>query len=98
LEITDLNRLYLQDERLNVIQLGRGFTWLDAGTIDSLLEASQFVQTVEKRQGYKIACLEEIAWRSGWIETTQVLELARQLDGSLYGAYLRDIVSGRREN
>lgn len=92
LEITDLNRLYLDQARLNVVQLGRGFTWLDTGAVDSLLEASHFVQTIEKRQGYKIACLEEIAWRNGWISKEQVLTLANDLGSSPYSEYLKQIV------
>jgi glucose-1-phosphate thymidylyltransferase len=88
LEITDLNRFYLEDNTLEVSVLGRGFAWLDTGTYDSLLEAGSFVQTVEKRQGMKIACPEEIAWRKGFIDREQVERLATPLKNSGYGAYL----------
>ncbi|HWA19426.1 MAG TPA: glucose-1-phosphate thymidylyltransferase RfbA [Devosia sp.] len=88
LEITDLNRLYLEAGNLEVERLGRGFAWLDTGTHDSLLEAGQFVATLEKRQGFKIACPEEIAWRNGWISTDELLRLAASLAKSGYGNYL----------
>jgi len=88
LEITDLNRLYLEDGTLEVAMLSRGFAWLDTGTYDSLLEASAFVQTVEKRQGMKIACPEEIAWRMGFIDDAQLQALAAPLKNSGYGGYL----------
>lgn len=88
LEITDLNRLYLDDRSLEVATLGRGFAWLDTGTHDSLLEASSFVQTVEKRQGMKIACPEEIAWRMGFIDDAKLEELAAPLRKGGYGEYL----------
>jgi len=88
IEITDLNRHYLNDRRLDVILLGRGFAWLDTGTHDSLLEASQFVQTIEHRQGLKVACPEEIAWRSRWITDDELAALTERLSPSSYGDYL----------
>lgn len=88
LEITDLNRLYLKQENLKVELMGRGYAWLDTGTHDSLLEAGQFIATVEKRQGQKIACPEEIAWRNGWISTERLISLAGPLAKSGYGRYL----------
>lgn len=88
LEITDVNNVYLQQEGLNVELLGRGFAWLDTGTHDSLLEASQFVQTVEHRQGLKIACLEEIAFNNGWIDVNQLLNRATFFKKTGYGQYL----------
>jgi len=92
LEITDVNRAYLEQGKLNVELLGRGFAWLDTGTHESLLEASQFVETIEKRQGYKIACLEEIAYRNGWLSKNQIWKHAEQLNKNSYGKYLRDIL------
>lgn len=89
LEITDLNRLYLERGELRVEVMGRGYAWLDTGTHDSLLDAGQFIATVERRQGQKIACPEEIAWRQGWIDTDQLLALAATLEHSGYGLYLR---------
>jgi glucose-1-phosphate thymidylyltransferase len=88
LEITDLNLHYLNDGALKVEVMGRGYAWLDTGTHDSLLEAGQFIATIEKRQGFKVACPEEIAWRSGWITTEQLLALAKPLGKSGYGRYL----------
>ncbi|MBX3669143.1 MAG: glucose-1-phosphate thymidylyltransferase RfbA [Rhodocyclaceae bacterium] len=88
LEITDLNRLYLESGELNVEMMGRGYAWLDTGTHDSLLEASQFIQTIEKRQGLKIACVEELAWRQGWIDDAALERLAAPLSKNAYGAYL----------
>jgi len=88
LEITDLNRLYLDDGNLQVKIFGRGTAWLDTGTHDSLLQAGQFIQTIEQRQGLKIGSPEEVAFRMGWIDKTQLLALARQLGKSSYGAYL----------
>lgn len=88
LEITDLNRLYLNENRLNVKLLGRGMAWLDTGTHESLLQASNFVETIEQRQGLKIACLEEIAFRKGYIDENQVLALAEPLKKNQYGQYL----------
>lgn len=92
LEITTLNELYLQKGKLQVEKLGRGFAWLDTGTHDSLLEASQFVHTIEKRQGYKVACLEEIAYRKGWLTQEQVLEQATLLAKTGYGQYLKRLI------
>ncbi len=92
LEITTVNQEYLKREKLKVELLGRGFAWLDTGTHDSLIEAGQFVQTIEHRQGYKIACLEEIAYRNGWINKDKVLEIAKPLSKNGYGQYLYDLV------
>jgi glucose-1-phosphate thymidylyltransferase len=92
LEITDLNRLYLQQQQLNVELMGRGYAWLDTGTHDSLLEAGQFIATLEKRQGLKVACPEEIAYRSGWIQATQLEQLARPLSKNGYGQYLLQLL------
>jgi len=88
LEITDLNRLYLERGALSVQRMGRGFAWLDTGTHDSLLEAGQFIATLEKRQGFKVACPEEIAWRNGWIDDEALARLAEPLRRSGYGMYL----------
>jgi glucose-1-phosphate thymidylyltransferase len=97
LEITDLNRVYLSHGALSVEVLGRGHAWLDTGTHDSLLDAGQFVATIEKRQGLKIACPEEIAWRNGWIDDAALLKLAAPLEASGYGRYLNGLVAeGRR--
>jgi glucose-1-phosphate thymidylyltransferase len=92
LEITDVNRVYLERKQLNVEILGRGDAWLDTGTHDSLIEAGQFIQTLEKRQGLKISCPEEIAWRRGWINDVQLAALAGPLAKSGYGAYLLGIM------
>ena len=92
LEITTLNQMYLEQGNLNVELLGRGFVWLDTGTFESLLEAAMFAETIEKRQGYKIACLEEIAWRNGWLTKNQVLEVANTLTKNSYGQYLKSLV------
>jgi glucose-1-phosphate thymidylyltransferase len=92
LEITDINRIYLEQGKLNVKIMGRGYAWFDTGTHDSLLEASQYVATLEKRQGLRIACPEEIAFRSGWITDGQLAELAAPLEKSGYGAYLMNIL------
>ncbi len=92
LEITTVNQEYLKKGNLKVELLGRGFAWLDTGTHDSLIEAGQFVQTIEHRQGYKIACLEEIAYNNGWITKDKVLEIAKPLSKNGYGRYLYDLV------
>ena len=91
LEITDLNRVYLERGRLDVVQFGRGMAWLDTGTPESLLDASQFVQTIERRQGLKIACPEEVAWRMGWISGGELVALANSLAPRDYGNYLRGL-------
>jgi glucose-1-phosphate thymidylyltransferase len=88
LEITDVNRVYLERHTLAVERLGRGDAWLDTGTHDSLIEAGQFIQSLEKRQGLKICCPEEIAWRNGWIDDAALEALARPLAKSGYGQYL----------
>ncbi len=88
LEITDLNRLYLEEGSLNVQLMGRGMAWLDTGTHDSLLQASNFISTIEKRQGLKIACLEEISYRNNWITKEQLLKLSEPLSKNEYGKYL----------
>ena len=93
LEITDVNTAYLANGNLSVELLGRGFAWLDTGTHDSLIEAGQFVQTLEHRQGLKIACLEEIAWQNKWITKDQLLQRANQLKNSGYGLYLQKIAA-----
>jgi glucose-1-phosphate thymidylyltransferase len=94
LEITDVNIAYLERGDLNVELLGRGFAWLDTGTHDSLLEASQFVQTVEHRQGFKVACLEEIAYVQGWLSKEELLEQAEKLKKTGYGQYLFNVANG----
>ena len=91
LEITSINEEYLKRDQLKVELLGRGFAWLDTGTHDSLMEASQFVQTIEHRQGYKVACLEEIAFRNKWISKEKLIELAQPLQKSHYGQYMLEI-------
>lgn len=93
LEITDVNRWYLERDELQVEVLGRGIAWLDTGTHDSLLDASTFIATIERRQALKVACLEEIAYRMGWIDTAQLEKLANDFGKSSYGVYLRKIVS-----
>ncbi len=95
LEITSINQMYLERGELNIELLGRGFAWLDTGTHDSLIEASTFVQTVEKRQGFKIACLEEIAWRNGWLDDIQLRETVKSLSKTGYGQYLLDLLHVR---
>lgn len=95
LEITDLNRLYLEQGMLNVEIMGRGYAWLDTGTHESLLQASQFIATLEHRQGLKVACPEEIAYRQGWIDAAQVETLARPLLKNGYGQYLMRILTER---
>lgn len=97
LEITDLNRRYLDQGRLRVELLGRGFAWLDTGTHESLLQASNFVQTIEERQGLKIACLEEIAFHSGWIDAAQLRRLGREMEKNAYGRYLLQLADEAEE-
>ena len=92
LEITDLNQLYLNKQKLNVEIMGRGYAWLDTGTHDSLLEASQFIATLENRQGLKVACPEEISYRRGWINASQLEKLAAPLSKNAYGHYLQRVL------
>ena len=93
LEITTLNQMYMERGDLNVELLGRGFAWLDTGTHESLLEAAMFVETIEKRQGYKIACLEEIAFNNGWLTSDQVMNTAKALSKNSYGQYLLGLIN-----
>jgi glucose-1-phosphate thymidylyltransferase len=95
LEITDLNRLYLDENRLKVKLLGRGFAWLDTGTHESLLQASNFIATIEQRQGLKVSCIEEIAFKKGFISKEQLLELAKPLSKNQYGQYLLKLAGNR---
>jgi glucose-1-phosphate thymidylyltransferase len=96
LEITDINRHYLRERRLRVQKLGRGIAWLDTGTQDSLLEASNFIQAIEERQGLQVACIEEIAWRMGYITTADILRIAEPMGKSGYGQYLMHLAEGDR--
>ena len=98
LEITDVNRHYLQRQELQVETLGRGMAWLDTGTHGSLLQAANFVQTIEERQGLKISCLEEIAWRQGWISADDVQRIGRSMDNNDYGQYLLSLVRRREDS
>ena len=93
LEITDLNRLYLEKQKLNVEIMGRGYAWLDTGTHDSWLEASQFIATIENRQGLKVACPEEVSYRRGWINASQLEKLVAPLSKNRYGQYLQRVLS-----
>jgi glucose-1-phosphate thymidylyltransferase len=93
LEITSVNQVYLEANKLSVELLGRGFAWLDTGTYENLLAAAQYVETIEKRQGYKIACLEEIAWRNGWMTSSQLEETAARMQKNDYGAYLKAVIA-----
>jgi len=93
LEITDVNKVYLSNSRLHVEKMGRGYAWLDTGTQESLLEASLFVQTLEKRQGVKISCIEEIAYRMGYIDAQQLKKIASQMINSPYGEYLEKVIN-----
>lgn len=95
LEITDLNRIYLEDGTLNVELLGQGFTWLDTGTHESLVDATNFVKTIETHQHRKLACLEEIAYLNGWIKKEEVLEVYEVLKKNQYGQYLKDVLDGK---
>lgn len=95
LEITDLNRLYLEKSELNVELLGQGFTWLDTGTHESLVDASNFVKTIEQHQHRKLACLEEIAYLNGWISAEEVLENCKDMMKNQYGQYLKDVIDGK---
>ncbi|HBC3373275.1 TPA: glucose-1-phosphate thymidylyltransferase RfbA [Vibrio parahaemolyticus] len=96
LEITTLNEMYLSDNSLNVELLGRGFAWLDTGTHESLHDASSFVQTIENVQGLKVACLEEIAWRNGWLSDEEVLDLSKPMMKNEYGQYLSCLVNEKK--
>jgi glucose-1-phosphate thymidylyltransferase len=95
LEITDLNRIYLERGELEVVPMGRGMAWLDTGTHEALLEAAHFIETIERRQGLKVACPEEIAWRMGFIDAAQLEALARPVESSGYGEYLRRVLTER---
>ena len=95
LEITTINQMYLENNTLNVELLGRGFAWLDTGTHESLQEAASFVETIQNVQGLKVACLEEIAWRNGWLTNDQVIELAKPMLKNEYGQYLIRLISGQ---
>ena len=94
LEITSINQIYLNENRLNVELMGRGYAWLDTGTHESLLEASTFIETIEKRQGLKVACIEEIAFRKGYIDKVQLVKLSKPLAKNQYGKYLLNISEG----
>jgi glucose-1-phosphate thymidylyltransferase len=93
LEITDLNNIYLKKKQLEILELGRGFSWHDGGTPNSLQDAGQFIQTIEKRMQYKIACIEEIAFNNNWISKKQLIKLSTKYKGSEYGTYLKRIIS-----
>ena len=95
LEITDLNRIYIEDGRLNVITLGRGYAWLDTGTVDALSDATEFVKVIEKRQGVMISAIEEIAYKNGWISREKLLESADKYGKSSYGAHLMKVALGK---
>ena len=95
LEITDLNKIYLEKGNLDVITLGRGYGWLDTGTVDSLSEASEYIRVIENRQGLKIACLEEISYKNGWINKETLLESAEKYGKSPYGQHLRNVAEGK---
>ena len=92
LEITSVNQVYLENNKLSVELLGRGYAWLDTGTHESLLEAAQFVETIEKRQGFKVACLEEIAWRKRWLSKEEVEKIGNSLSKNGYGKYLQELI------
>lgn len=95
IEITDLNRIYLENGNLDVITLGRGYGWLDTGTVDSLTEAAEYVKVIETRQGLKIACLEEISYKNGWINKETLLESAEKYGKSPYGQHLKNVADGK---
>ncbi|MDO4607773.1 MAG: glucose-1-phosphate thymidylyltransferase RfbA [Clostridia bacterium] len=95
LEITDLNRLYLEDDTLNVVTLGRGYAWLDTGTMDALAEATEFVKVIENRQGIQISAVEEIAYKNGWISKEKLIESAEKYGKSPYGEHLRKVAEGK---
>jgi len=95
LEITDLNKIYLEKDKLDVLTLGRGYGWLDTGTVDSLTEAAEYVKVVETRQGLKISCLEEIAYKNKWIDTEKLLESAKMYGKSVYGEHLQRVAEGK---
>ena len=97
LEITEVNRTYLERDQLSIEPMGRGYAWLDTGTPASLIDAGEFVRTLEKRQGFKIACPEEIAWRKGFIDQAQAEALANRLGKSAYADYVRSTISGARD-
>ena len=94
-EITDLNRLYLEEDKLHVQLLGRGYAWLDTGTMDSLVDAADFVRTLEKRQGLKISAIEEIAYNKGWISKEALIESAKRYGKSPYGQHLMNVAEGK---
>lgn len=95
LEITDLNKIYLRENKLDVITLGRGYGWLDTGTVESLSEASEYVRVIETRQGLKISCLEEISYKNGWIDEETLLKSAESYGKSPYGAHLKRVAENR---
>ena len=95
LEITDLNKIYLENGKLDVITLGRGYGWLDTGTVDSLTEAAEYVKVIETRQGLKIACLEEISYKNGWIDKETLLKSAKEYGKSPYGEHLNNVANGK---
>lgn len=96
LEITDLNKTYLNDGSLKVELFGRGFAWLDTGTVDSMLEAANFVETIQKRQGFYVSCIEEIAWRNAWIDNKRLLELGIQQEKTEYGQYIIELANNNK--
>lgn len=96
LEITDLNNIYLNNNNLSLVKLGRGYVWLDTGTVDSLLEASEYVSSIENRQGLKISCPEEIAWRNGWIDDEMIIKIGNKLKNSEYGRYLIRLIDNNQ--
>lgn len=95
LEITDLNNLYLKEDRIHITLLGRGYAWLDTGTHESMIDASNFVKTVEEHEGLKIACPEEIAYKNGWISKGQLLKAAETMKNNQYGQHLFNVASGK---